>query len=227
VTAAARPAAVLLDFDGLICDTEHAGLTAWREVYAEHGLRFPAELWRAMVGRADGERLAAEHLTARIGAERGPAAVARRKERKWRLCDGEPLRPGVGALLDAAREGGVPAAVVSSAPHAWVGPHLERLGVHDRFATVVTGDLTPRHKPHPDLYELALRRLGCAPGRALAFEDSAIGVRAARAAGVRCVAVPNGAGDADELRLADAVLPSLAHYDLAADLVRTEGTPVA
>ncbi|MFF3455564.1 HAD family hydrolase [Streptomyces sp. NPDC002730] len=214
MTAAAAPGAVLLDFDGLICDTESAGHRAWREIYAECGLEFPDGLWRSMVGRADGERLAAGHLADLIGGGDTPALVARRKQRKLDLCRSEPLRPGVRELLDAARDGGVPAVVVSSAPHAWVAPHLDRLGVRDRFAFLVTGDLTDRHKPHPDLYELALSRLGCPPARAEAFEDSAIGVRAARAAGVRCVAVPNAVGDPAELVHADAVLPSLSDYDL-------------
>jgi beta-phosphoglucomutase-like phosphatase (HAD superfamily) len=118
------------------------------------------------------------------------------------------------------------AAVVSSSSNAWVAHHLGRLGVRDRFAILVTGDLTSRHKPHADLYELALRSLGCAPGHAVAFEDSSIGVQAACAAGIRCLAVPNAVGDAAELHHADAVLHSLVHYDLASDGVRTEGTPV-
>jgi putative hydrolase of the HAD superfamily len=219
------PEALLFDFDGLICDTERCGYRAWQETYAECGLEFPDALWRSMVGRADGERLAAGHLADLIGGADAPSLVARRKERKVRLCHSEPLRPGVRELLDAAESSAVPAAVVSSAPHAWVAPHLDRLGVRGRFAFLVTGDLTERHKPCPDLYELALRRLG-RPGTAVvAFEDSAIGVRAAQAAGVRCVAVPNGAGDPDDLAHADAVLPSLTHYDLLADGVRTEGTP--
>ncbi|MBV7696595.1 HAD family phosphatase [Streptomyces sp. TRM70350] len=226
MTAAVRPRAVLLDFDGLICDTESAGHRAWREIYAACGLRFPESLWHSMVGRADGERLAADDLAARVGGTRAATLVADRKERKRQLCDSQPLRPGVRELLDAARARGVQAAVVSSAPHAWVAHHLQRLGVRDRFAALVTGDLAARHKPHPDLYELALRVLDCAPAHAVAFEDSAIGVRAARAAGVRCLAVPNAVGDAAELGHADAVLPSLTHYDLAADGFRTEGTPV-
>ncbi|MEU0393660.1 HAD-IA family hydrolase [Streptomyces sp. NPDC006208] len=225
MTATAAPDALLFDFDGLICDTERCGHLAWQEIYAECGLLFPDQLWRSMVGRADGEALAAGRLAELIGGADVPALVARRKERKGRLCRSEPLRPGVRELLDAAEGMGVPAAVVSSAPHAWVAPHLDRLGVRKRFAFLVTGDLAERHKPYPDLYELALRRLG-RPGTAVvAFEDSAIGVRAAKAAGLRCVAVPNGAGNPGELAHADVVLPSLTHYDLLADGVRTEGTP--
>ncbi|MDJ1132746.1 HAD family hydrolase [Streptomyces iconiensis] len=240
--AEVAPGALLFDFDGLICDTERAGHRAWQEIYGECGLEFPSALWRSMVGRADGEQRAAEHLAERVGGSaegaqggaatpaagasgpsaRFPAAlqgtaalVARRKALKHELCAREPLRPGVRALLDAARAAGVPAAVVSSAPHAWVAPHLERLGVRGHFVLLATGGMTARNKPHPDLYELALSRLGCDPAHAVAFEDSAIGVRAARAAGVRCVAVPNGVGDPAELAHADAVLTSLADYDLS------------
>ncbi|MFJ2742612.1 HAD family hydrolase [Streptomyces sp. NPDC087440] len=209
------PQALFFDFDGLICDTESAAHRSWQELYAEHGLSFPDTLWSAMVGRADGEALAANRLAQLLDGADTTALVARRRRRKRELCDAEPLRPGVRALLESARADGVPAAVVSSSPYAWVAPHLDRLEVRHLFAFLVTGDLTERHKPHPDLYESALRGLEGPPsGAVVAFEDSATGVRAARAAGVYCVAVPNGVGSAADLAHADAVLPSLTHYEL-------------
>lgn len=215
------PAAVLFDFDGLICDTERAGHRAWQELYAEHGLHFPPALWQSMVGRHGGEHLAVEDLTRSLAGDVDAAALAaRRRRRKDELCEAEPLRPGVLALLHEAADGGIPAVLVSSASSTWVTGHLERLGVLGRFAFLITGDLTERHKPHPDLYQLALRRLGCRPGDALAFEDSPVGVRAARAAGVPCVAVANAVGDPAELAGADTVLPSLADHTLI-----PEGSP--
>jgi beta-phosphoglucomutase-like phosphatase (HAD superfamily) len=72
-----------------------------------------------------------------------------------------------------------------------VGPHLERLGIRHRFAAVCTGDEVPHGKPWPDVYRLALDRLGCDPARAVAVEDSPVGCDAAVAAGMVAVAVPS------------------------------------
>jgi beta-phosphoglucomutase-like phosphatase (HAD superfamily) len=81
--------------------------------------------------------------------------------------------------------------------------HLDRLGVADDFAVVVTGDDGLPPKPAPALYLRALAALGVSASEALAFEDSPTGVRAAAAAGVRCVAVPSEAGPRSELEAAD------------------------
>ncbi|GGK22163.1 haloacid dehalogenase [Pilimelia terevasa] len=210
------PRALLFDFDGLVCDTERAAHRSWTDIFAAHGHAFPAALWATMVGRVDGERRAAAHLAALVPGLDRAEVLARRRRRKQELCDREPLRPGVRELLAAAAAAGLPAAVVSSAARTWVGPHLERLGIRDDFAFLATGDLTDRHKPLPDLYEIALRDLRCPPGEAVAFEDSVVGVAAAVAAGIRCVAVPNGVGDPAELGAAAVVLTALTEYDLTA-----------
>lgn len=81
--------------------------------------------------------------------------------------------------------------MVSSSPAEWVCGHLERLGLVDRFALVVTREDTQRAKPAPDLYLVALDRLGLAADAALVVEDAANGVVAARAAGLDVVVVPN------------------------------------
>ncbi|MDF4251741.1 HAD-IA family hydrolase [Streptomyces sp. WMMB303] len=223
------PGVVLFDFDGLLCDTEAAGHRAWCELYAEHGRTFPDRTWREMVGREDGELLALRRLLAGEPDQADDAAyagggttaraaelLARRRWRKRELCTREPLRPGARELLQEAARTGVPAAVVSSGPAAWVFGHLERLAVRELFALLVTGDQVRRPKPHPEPYLLALRRLGCRAAEAVAFEDSTVGVRAARAAGVWCVAVDNAAGGPADLSEADVVLDSLADYRLTA-----------
>jgi HAD superfamily hydrolase (TIGR01509 family) len=206
--------ALLLDFDGLICDTERAVRRSWQETYAGLGLVFPGELWRAMVGRSAGEAIALADLGAALGRPVGPDVRRARLRRKHALCDAEPLRPGVLDLLRAAARHGAAVAVVSSSRRAWVEPHLVRLGVRDHFRAVITGDLTPRHKPAPDLYLLALRRLGVTAAEAVAFEDSPVGVRAARSAGLRCVAVPGTAAGPDELSESDVVLASIGEFRL-------------
>jgi putative hydrolase of the HAD superfamily len=159
-----------------------------------------------MMGHANGEAVALADLEQRLGRPVEPSVVAGRRQRKFELAHQEPLRPGVGALLDTADERGLRRALVSSSSRSWVEPHLVRLGVLDRFPVVLTGDDVTWPKPAPDLYEAALAATGTLPGEVLVFEDSGIGVRAARAAGLRCVALPGSVGIGTGLEDADLVL---------------------
>jgi HAD superfamily hydrolase (TIGR01509 family) len=205
---------LFFDFDGLICDTERAGRRSWDEAYRELGLVFPGSVWEQIAGHPHGEAVALVDLSRRLGGPVADAIRARRLARKRALSAAEPLRPGVAALIIEAGRRGLTLAVVSSSPRAWVQEHLLRLGVLDRFAVIVCGDDVFRPKPAPDLYYLALRRTGLTPDQVIAFEDSPPGVCAARAAGLRCVAVPNGAGSAIGLSRATVVLDSLERYQL-------------
>lgn len=213
--ALAAPAAILLDFDGLLCDTERAAFRSWQELYRRLGHEFPPRVWAGMCGRSTGAQIALADLAGRLGRPASSADRAWRQRRKAELADQEPLRPGVAELLRAAAQRGIAAAVVSSSSREWVHHHLRRLGVLPLLATVVTGDDAARHKPAPDLYLAALGRLGVAATGAVAFEDSAAGVRAALAAGLRCVAVPGAVGDREALSAAHLVLDDLAGFDLA------------
>lgn len=210
--------ALFCDFDGLICDTERAAQAAWRDLYLRHGHVFPASLWPLMAGNSAGAGLALADLAARLGRQVSPEELAWQRSRRAALADIEPERPGVTAALDAAHRRGMVVAVVSSSPARWVCHHLARLGLRDRFAFVVTGEDAARHKPAPHLYQVALLRAGVDAAAALALEDSAIGILAAKAAGIACVAVPHSCGaplgEADPLREADIVLESLELLDL-------------
>ncbi|HVK25509.1 MAG TPA: HAD family phosphatase [Actinokineospora sp.] len=209
--------ALFLDFDGLLCDTESAARRSWTELYAQFGHELSTDVWAAMAGRSNGHETAAADLAGRVGRPLTAAELSWRFTRKRMLAESEPLRPGVAELLGIARDRGLRLAVVSSSDAVWVVGHLARLGVLDHFDVVVTGDDEPRHKPAPDLYLHALAATGLAAADVVAFEDSPSGVAAAIAAGLRCVAVPNGTADLlDGLRHATLVLPTLAEVDLDA-----------
>lgn len=205
---------LLLDFDGLICDTERAAHRSWELLYDRHGLVFPDEVWNAMAGRASGEAYAAQDLSGRLGRALSAAELAERRAEKARLADAEPLRPGVARLLESAALRDIRCAVVSSSDRHWVLGHLERLTVRERFAEVVTGEQVEARKPAPDLYLRALGLLGAGPETSLAVEDSAVGVAAAKAAGLRCVAVPGARGTRPAVAAADLVLDSLEQLDV-------------
>lgn len=205
----AAPRVLLLDFDGVVCDTERAARRSWAELYARSGARLPDEVWHRMVGTATGVALARADLGSRRGAPVGAGELEWRQARKAELADREPLRPGVAELIGRAGELGVPVAVVSSGGRSWVRGHLDRLGLLGRLAFTVTGEEADARKPAPDLYLLALRRAGVPARSALAVEDSPTGVRAARAAGVTCVAVPTADGAPVTECGADVVITSL------------------
>lgn len=213
MTIQAATTALLFDFDGLLCDTERTAHESWVRTYAHFGLAFPYQVWQCMHGRRDGEAVALAELAARTGRPVEPEVIRQRRRDKGELADGEPLRLGAAALLEAAHDNGFAVAVVSSSDDAWVDKHLRRLGVRSLVCELVAGAGLPP-KPAPDLYRRALDRLRRQPEEAIAFEDSAAGVAAARTAGVRCVGVPSAVGRARDLAAAWLVLPSLAHFTL-------------
>ena len=104
---------------------------------------------------------------------------------------------------------------LSSSEYEWVDEHLSRLGLRDRFAHLACYSENLAAKPAPDSYLEACARLGVRPGEAIALEDSPHGVDAARAAGLRVVAVPNAVTEQMDLSAADLVITSLAECSLA------------
>ncbi|MFT5413332.1 MAG: putative hydrolase of the HAD superfamily, partial [Verrucomicrobiales bacterium] len=118
--------------------------------------------------------------------------LAPQKEARIReLLTHQEALPGVLELLDVAAEEGIACAVASSSSQSWVGGWLAKLGLENRFRVVRTRDDVERIKPHPDLFLAAAEALEVLPAEAIVFEDSENGLRAAQAAGIRCVAVPN------------------------------------
>nr|MBA2626021.1 HAD-IA family hydrolase [Acidimicrobiia bacterium] len=126
--------------------------------------------------------------------------------------------PGVERWLDDAERLGLALGVASSSEADWVIGHLERLGLLDRFAHLSCFDGRLRSKPAPDLYLAACEALGVAPTDALAVEDSPNGVAAARAGGLRTVAVPRNLTRDLDVSAADLVVDSLA--DVTVEEVR-------
>ena len=203
--------AFLFDFDGLILDTESAAREGWAWLYREHGHELPPEKWALMVGTIGGwdpmghlETLVGEPLEAEALNERRPA-------HELSLLEVEVLRPGMGEYLEAAERHGIKRAIVSSASRRWIDMHLERLERAIGWDAIVTADHDEnRAKPRPTLYLEALDVLGVSPGEAVVFEDSPNGIRAAKAAGIFVVGIPNSVKQDLGLEEADLVVESLA-----------------
>jgi HAD superfamily hydrolase (TIGR01509 family) len=184
--------AFLFDFDGLIIDTELASRAGWELLYRDHGHELPPELWATVVGTY-GAWDPMAHLEELVGEPLQREALnERRNAHEIALIEAEELRPGIAEYLAAARQHRLKRAIVSSANRGWVDSHLERLEAAAGWDAICTADRDPsRAKPAPTLYLEALAALEVAASEAVAFEDSPNGVRAAKSAGIFCVAVPN------------------------------------
>lgn len=202
---------VIFDVDGLMLDTEPLARAAWRQAMSERGLTFDDDLFSQMVGRTKGD---ARDLILNAYPQGLPfdELYARRVEHLDRSIreNGIPVKPGLGELLDYLEAHGYRKAVASSTYHDLTVRKLGRAGVLERFEAVVGGDEVTRGKPAPDIFLEAASRLGASPGECLVLEDSEAGIRAAHAAGMRPVMVPDLIQpDAELANLAYCILPSL------------------
>ncbi|MDP2994948.1 MAG: HAD-IA family hydrolase [Anaerolineales bacterium] len=185
--------ALIFDFDGLILDTETPEAQIWQELYARYGQEFPLDEWvRTVVGTtvANLDPLAQlERLTGLPLDHQALHEQAHRTRLDWQAV--LPPLPGVADYLDSARRLGLSLAIASSSPHGRVDGYLRRLEFWNLFDAVICREDAPRIKPDPDLFLAALSALHVRADQALAFEDSPNGVKAAKAAGLRVVSVPN------------------------------------
>ena len=206
---------LLFDFDGLIVDTETPSMASWQELYREHGHELPLEQWMTLVGTIGAPFDPYTHLEELAGPLDRETVLQRRRDHELSLTDVEDLRPGILEYLEDARALGLKTAIVSSSTKDWINRHLARLERAEHFEAIVAADHdVSRAKPAPTLYLEALDQLELGPEEAIAFEDSPNGIKAAKAAGIFCVAVPNVVTAALGFEEADLVLSSLADLPL-------------
>jgi HAD superfamily hydrolase (TIGR01509 family) len=217
-----RVRGLLFDFDGLLLDTETPSRRAFEDLYRDHGHELPHDEWATVIGTLGAEFEPYTHLEELVGAKLDRQQLdARRRAREDELCDLEELRPGIDAYLAEADRRGLIRAIVSSSSRPWIDRHLERLACSNGWQAIVTADGDPeRAKPRPTLYLEALEAIGVEASEAIAFEDSPNGVRAAKAAELFCVAIPNPATETLALDGADLVLDSLEDISLSDLLAR-------
>lgn len=184
--------ALIFDFDGTIFDSETPDFYSWQQTYAEHGVELAFDVWASHIGTI-GTFDPFAHLQKLVGRGLDREVVRRRrKERDNALLAQQTVMPGVHAYLSEARTLGLKVGIASSSDHGWVDTFLAQLGLAGVFDVVVCrDDVEDRPKPDPAVYLAAAGALGVAPQRALALEDSANGLMAAKRAGLYCVAVPN------------------------------------
>ena len=183
---------VIFDFDGVIVNTEEAVYLAWREVFLEHGADLPLDLYRRCVGSDHGTWDPKAYFEEITGLKPEWEVILDEKNRRTReLLAGEETMPGIRETLEFLASHPIPMAVASSSSRSWVGGWLDRLGLVKYFHSWHCRDDVARVKPAPDLFLRAAAALRLDPGEILVIEDSANGFRAARAAGMRCLLIPN------------------------------------
>ena len=183
------PGAVIWDVDGTLVDTAEMHFQAWVDLCRDLGRDFTRADFAATFGRRNPEIIA--HLFGDRFSAADVAAIGDRKEVLYRseAKKGVALLPGVASMLEGLKQAGFVQAIGSSAPHANLELILELTGVARYVSAVVGAEDTTRGKPDPQVFLVAAQRLGVEPGRCVVFEDAVAGVQAARAGGMRCVAV--------------------------------------
>jgi HAD superfamily hydrolase (TIGR01509 family) len=177
--------AFIFDLDGTLVDTMPSHYVAWTEIARRHGLTFPEPRFYAL-GGVPTAKIAAM-LIAEAGLILDPVTVALEKEQVYYdgLANGGAIRPieTVMSIARAHRAEG-PLAVASGSVQRLVNRTLSALGITDWFSAIVAAEDTTRHKPEPDVFLEAARRLEVDPSRCTVYEDTDIGLEAARRAGM-------------------------------------------
>ena len=195
--------AVLFDMDGTLIDTERIYRPCWTRAMADMGVTVDEEYF---FKRVAGMNIVT--MQAFCEAEYGkafPFLKIRTRRREYVLehieKEGIPCKAGVPDVLYALKEMGIQLAVASSSGGDWVRTCLERAGIDvSLFACVMSGECVERSKPHPEIFLKTAAAMGLAPNECAVAEDSANGVLAGHAAGMKTVMIPDLQPCTDELR---------------------------
>ncbi|KAL3698079.1 hypothetical protein R1sor_012155 [Riccia sorocarpa] len=252
VQAEALPEALLFDCDGVLVDTERDGhRISFNIAFQEKGLPtdWDVELYGELLKIGGGkERMT--HYFNKVGwPEAAPTSESERKEfvaglhkRKTDLFmdlvekGSLPLRPGVASLIDQALNSGVQVAVCSTSNEKAVSAIVRVMLGEERAKKIqiFAGDIVPRKKPDPAIYQLAATTLGVSPAKCVVIEDSHIGLSAAKAAGMKCIVTKSGYTEDEDFAKADAVFacigdPPSVNFDLnfAASLLASTASSLA
>jgi HAD superfamily hydrolase (TIGR01509 family) len=179
--------ALLFDCDGTLADTMPAHYRAWLAATEAHGLDFDEDRFYALAGRPTRNIIAT--LAAEAGVEIDLERAAQAKERSFlqQLEHVQAIDPVVDVVQRS--RGRIPIAVVTGGYRDVCLQILEHVGIAAAFDTIVASEDTDRHKPDPDPFLEAARRLGARPERCVVWEDSDLGLEAARRAGMHWIDV--------------------------------------
>ena len=186
--------AIIFDVDGTLLDTEKIYMQAWREAGALFGYTVTEEV--LMKTRAVSKAIAVKAFMDGLGEDFHYEDVRRERMRigESMIYSAEPAqlqKPGALEVLELLKSQGIPMAVASSTAYEQTVSHLDHAGLLGYFQVVVGGDMIQRGKPNPDIFLKAAELLGAAPKDCMVVEDSPAGIKAAYAAGMKPVLIPD------------------------------------
>ena len=187
-----KPELVIFDMDGLMFDTERIYYQAWKAAMTFYGYGFSWEVYIQLVAR---NSHTIGLILKKIYGESFPYEAVRDKKRE--ISDeiiaeqGMPKKPGLMELLDFLEEEGIKKAVATSSTREKALNYLELGGVKIRFDHIVCGSDVRESKPHPEIFEIAARYLHISPQQCIVLEDSKMGIKAAKAAGMYSIFIPD------------------------------------
>jgi beta-phosphoglucomutase family hydrolase len=201
-------AAVIWDMDGVLADTASHHLHAWQEIFARRGIKFTeADFKRGFGIRNDA---IIRNVLGEKTSDNEIETIAQEKEATFRRIIGRDAKPLPGALelVKALYEKGVRMAIASSTVIENIHLIIDSLGIENYFEAIITGHDVTEGKPSPQVFLLAAQRIGAEAKNCIVLEDAVAGVKAAKSAGMYCVAVAN-THPREKLAEADLVVDSL------------------
>lgn len=201
--------AVIFDMDGLMVDTEPLYSQAMQQVAIKRGKSFTLELKQKMMGRVaiDSMRIFKEALR----LDESPEEILEEREEIYGklIADGVNPMPGLFKVLELLNKMGIKKAIASSSKRCWIELIINKLGIEKQFEIIVCGQEIERGKPNPDIYLLAAKKLNIRPEECLVLEDTVSGLTGAKAANMKCIAIPNQFTQGLDFSSADIILNSL------------------
>jgi HAD superfamily hydrolase (TIGR01509 family) len=191
--------AVIFDLDGLLLDSERVYEKAARDALAAMGFEMTRPLYSAMMGLPGAE------CDAFLRQAFGSGFSSERFQQLFResvqpcFQTGVPLKRGAVELLDGLDRLGIAKAIATSSEWESLEVKMRGAGLRERFSVIISSDQVERGKPHPDVYLRAADRLGARPSHCVALEDSHNGIRAAHAAGMAAIMVPDLLAPTEEI----------------------------
>lgn len=184
--------AIIFDFDGLLVDTETPEFEALKQIYEEHGATLQLETYAQNIGTHIGSYNPYAHLSELLQQTIDADHVKKiHRERFHQKLEALKPRDGVISILNEAKELDLKIGLATSSNRAWIDSFFERLNLTPYFDAISTSDDVERVKPDPALYVRTMQLLDVKGDEVIAFEDSLNGSKAAVAAGIHCIAVPN------------------------------------
>lgn len=202
---------VLFDMDGLMFDTEKLAIETWYPAARQFGYEVTEEMLIAAIGiNAEAGRKLFEGYFGPDFPFYEIRKVRLDLGEEWVRTRGVPVKKGLSELLGYLEEQGIKKALATSSEPKRAQFYLRSAGIEDRFDAAAYGTEVTRSKPDPEIFLLAASKLQAPPSECMVLEDSYNGIRAAHAAGMHPVMIPDLIAPDDEMRrLAEAIFPSL------------------